>query len=212
MARKVVFLISIIFLVVTSLKASLAENEVLNGDSLASSLRRGGYILYFRHAATDWSQHDRVEKAGDWWSCNQNEMRQLSESGHKISRRIGAAIRNLAIPIGTIYASEYCRARDTAKQFRLGKVIASPEIMNMRAAAFLGGQERVIERARKALKTKPPPGTNIIWVAHGNIVRAATGEYPGEAGCIIFKLRSDGTLQVVSRLDAEDWITLAQQH
>ena len=210
MARNVVFLISILILVVTTLKASLAEQELLTGDSLVSALRQGGYILYFRHAATDWSQHDRVEKEGDWWSCNQNEMRQLSESGHEISRRIGAAIRDLAIPIGSIYASEYCRARETAKQFRLGKVIASSEIMNMRAAAFLGGQEIVIERARKALKTKPPPSTNIIWVAHGNIVRAATGEYPGEAGCIIFKSLSDGTLQVVSRLDPMDWIALAQ--
>ena len=38
----------------------------IEGQALVDALRRGGYQIYFRHAATDWSQYDQVSKAGDW--------------------------------------------------------------------------------------------------------------------------------------------------
>jgi len=84
--------------------------------------------------------------------------------------------------------------------------------MNLRAAEFVGGREVVIAQARNALKLKPAPGTNTIWVAHGNILQAATGEYPGEAECIIFHHGSDGTLQVVGRLSPEDWMEMEKNY
>ena len=49
--------------------------------ALMESLRKGGFYIYFRHAATDWSQNDQVSKAGDWTSCDPGKMRQLSEAG-----------------------------------------------------------------------------------------------------------------------------------
>lgn len=177
-------------------------------DSLASAMRQGGYILYFRHAQTDWSQVDRVSDENDWWSCDPAEMRQLSDEGRDVAANIGAAMKRLLIPIGAVYASEYCRARETAEQFDLQEVQPSREIMNLRAASFLGGREKVIERAKAALQTRPSPGTNTVWVAHGNIVRAATGEYPGEAGCIVFHHGDDGVLQVVGQLAPGQWLRL----
>lgn len=189
-----------------------ADQKPLFEESLVPGLQEGGYVLYFRHAPTDWSQVDRVTTKDDWWSCNPNDMRQLSDEGRNIARKIGVSIRRLSIPIENIYASEYCRARETAEQFNLGEVVPSQNIMNLRAAEFLGGREAVMEQARKALHVKPPAGSNTIWVAHGNIIRAVTGEYPGEAGCIIFGHRSDGTLQVIGKLSPEEWTTLARQY
>jgi broad specificity phosphatase PhoE len=43
-------------------------------------MRSGGYSIYFRHAATDWGQNDRIEAPGDWASCESDQMRQLSET------------------------------------------------------------------------------------------------------------------------------------
>lgn len=37
--------------------------------ALVDALRSGGYVLYFRHAQTDWSQTDRNREAG-WDSCD----------------------------------------------------------------------------------------------------------------------------------------------
>lgn len=188
---------------------STAEEPLLDKNELISNLQQGGYILYFRHAHTDWSLTDRVLAEDDWWSCDPAEMRQLSERGRSVARDIGTAIRKLSIPVGPIYSSEYCRTRQTAENFALGEVIPSKGIINLRIADYFGGYDAATIQARKALQIKPPSGTNIIWVAHGNILRAATGEYPGEAGCVIFSHRNDGTLQVVSRLSPEDWLELA---
>ena len=57
--------------------------------ALVESLRKGGFNIYFRHAATDWSQNDQVSKEGDWTSCDPNNMRQLSETGRKMAGRFG---------------------------------------------------------------------------------------------------------------------------
>ena len=67
----------------------------LEGMALVEALQEGGYNIYFRHAPTDWGQHDRVEAAGDWTSCDPAEMRQLSSEGRATARRIGEAIRAL---------------------------------------------------------------------------------------------------------------------
>ena len=37
----------------------------LSGEALVEALRGGGYNLYFRHAATDWSLADHVRERGD---------------------------------------------------------------------------------------------------------------------------------------------------
>ena len=47
-----------------------ASQETLSGKALAEALRKGGYNIYFRHAATNWTQQDRVIKAGDWEGCD----------------------------------------------------------------------------------------------------------------------------------------------
>lgn len=88
-----------------------ASAQELSGESLVRALRDGGYNIYFRHAATDWGSSDHVEAAGDWTSCDPGRMRQLSEEGRVAARRIGAAIRALAIPVGRVLSSEYAARR-----------------------------------------------------------------------------------------------------
>src|SRR5688572_22420356 len=92
----------------------------LEGKALVEALQGGGYNIYFRHAPTDWGQHDRVETAGDWASCDPAKMRQLSAEGRAIVRRIGDAIRALGVPVAKVLSSEYCRAWETARLLDLG--------------------------------------------------------------------------------------------
>ena len=59
---------AIVFAILTALllhpqpPACAAE---LTGTALVDALRSGGFNLYFRHAATDWSQQDRVTVVDD---------------------------------------------------------------------------------------------------------------------------------------------------
>lgn len=188
-----------------------AAQDSLSGKSLVEALRRGGYVIYFRHAATDWSQTDHVTVKGDWTSCDPARVRQLSDRGRNQARGIGAAIRRLDIPIGRVLSSEYCRARQTAELMDLGSVEPTVDIMNMRAAHLVGGREAVADRARMELARPPVSGTNTVIVGHGNLMRAAAGAYTGEAGAGVFEPGGDGKFQLVAQIAPERWGQLADR-
>ena len=187
--------------------------QELEGEALVEAVRRGGYNIYFRHAATDWGQSDRAEKAGRWASCDPDEMRQLSSAGRATARRIGEAIRALDIPVGKVLSSEYCRAAETARLLDVGPVETTSDIMNMNAAELVGGREAVVERARRVLSEPAQAGRNVIIVGHGNLMRAATGTYAGEGGSGIYvpAPESETGIKLVGRLSAEEWTQLAEQ-
>ena len=185
--------------------------EELSGRDLVEALRKGGYVIYFRHAATDWSQDDYVTAEGEWTSCDPTRMRQLSEQGRATARRIGEAIRRLNIPVGRVLSSEYCRTRQTAQLMDIGPVVPTRAIMNMRVAEMVGGREAVIERARQELARPPKPGTNTVLVAHGNLMRAASGAYTGEAGAGIYAPQGGKDFQLVGLLEPDQWQQLAER-
>lgn len=211
--RRLIVAILIASAVATAAETAASSNEELAGEALVAALREGGYVVYFRHAATDWSQDDRIEAAGDWTSCDPDAMRQLSAEGRATARRVGEAIRALALPVGRVLSSEYCRAADTARLMDLGRVKTTRAIMNTRAAAFVGGREAVVRRARAVLSEPPPPGTNVVVVGHGNLMRAATDAYAAEGGSGIYEPRPgrDPGFALVARLSPDDWMRLAER-
>lgn len=107
-------------------------------------------------------------------------------------------------------SSEYCRAAATARLLGLGPVETTRAIMNMRAAEHVGGHQAVIRRAQRVLSEPPPPGTNVIIVGHGNLMRAATGAYTGEGGSGIYapEPESGKGFELVARLSPDDWTRL----
>ena len=193
------------------LAPAAAEEAEEQGRQLVQALRAGGYVLYFRHAATDWSGSDRLEASGDWESCDPARMRQLSGAGRAAARAIGDALRVLGIPVTRVLASPYCRTLETARALALGPVETTTDIMNLRAANYFGGADAVAARTRARLAQVPPAGGNTVLVAHGNVIRHATGEYPGEAGAIVFQPDGEGRFRVRARLAPEDWTRLARE-
>jgi hypothetical protein len=164
----------------------------LSDENLVAGLRRGGCDIYLRHAGTDWSVPDQVVRKGDWFSCDARRMRQLTPEGRALAAAVGKAIRRLDLPVDGVFASEYCRARKTARLLKLGPVVATADVINMRAADFVGVRQALILRARRALATPPPHGTNRIFVAHGNLLHAVSEVYAAEAGAALFLPRDDG--------------------
>lgn len=186
-------------------------DDVLEDEALVNALRQGGYNIYFRHAQTDWSQNDHIEKAGDWTSCDPSRVRQLSDTGRETARLVGESMRRLNIPVGRVLASPYCRTVETAEYMGLGDVETTHDVMNMRSASYVGGSEAVIERARRLLSTPPPDGTNTVIAAHGNVARAATPVYPGEAEGVVFHPDGNSAFTFVGRLTPEEWVRLADR-
>ncbi len=177
---------------------------------LIEILQGGGYSIYFRHEATDWSQFDQVERAQDWLSCSSAEMRQLSDAGRNRAAATGRAIRTLGIPIGRVYASPYCRTVETAELMALGKVEPTAEVMNLRVAEYFGGRQAIIASAQALLARPPAAGTNTVIVAHGNVAQAATPVYPGEGEGVIFQADGKGGFRVIGQLTPAQWADLAR--
>src|SRR5215212_8100353 len=83
----------------------------LRGPALADALRKGGYVVFFRHAATDFSHEDTDTQ--NLRNCL--TQRNLTAAGRADARMIGRAFRSLRIPVGPVLASRYCRTRETAR-------------------------------------------------------------------------------------------------
>src|SRR5262252_5701360 len=76
----------------SSPRSSVPQTE-LSSRQVLSELRHGGYVLYFRHAATDFSQND--ERMKSYEDCT--TQRNLVDRGRADARAAGAAIRELKI-------------------------------------------------------------------------------------------------------------------
>ena len=192
------------------LPALANAQEFEDKQLLIEALQQGGYNIYFRHEATDWSQSDHVDQVNDWLSCDGDRIRQLSAAGWRSARRTGDAMRSLNIPVSEVLASPYCRAMETARQLNLGEVRASNDVINLRVADYFGGREAVVATAQDLLASQPAAGSNRVIVAHGNVAQAATPVYPGEGEAIIFKPDGKGGFLFIGRMSAEQWIQFRQ--
>ncbi len=172
---------------------------------LLQSLREGGYVLYFRHAETDWSQRDQPRSGDDVASCDGGLMRQLSDQGRRTAQRVGAAMRALGIPVGAVYSSEYCRCVETAEGLGLGAVTTTRDVINARSAELVGGREALRARARGLLATAPRTGSNTVVVAHGNIALLVGLERPPEGGAVVLRPLGGERFEKVGEIGPRGW-------
>jgi hypothetical protein len=169
--------------------------RALTPDRLAAELRKGGYVIYFRHTATDFSQSDEGMKSYE--DCAHQRM--LSAQGRKTAREIGEQIRALRVPAGDVLASPFCRTMETAK-LMFGQAQARPEIRESEGGDYAG--------LKRLLAMPVTAGSNRWIVGHGNPFRAVAGPphlAEGEAAVI----RPEGRRWVVvARLMPTEWVGL----
>ena len=191
-------------------RAAAQASAELTGRDLVAALRNGGYNIYFRHVATDWSRSDDLRQAGDWLDCDPTRMRQLSDAGRADARAIGEGMRGLGVPVVEVLASPYCRTMETARLMNLGPVAASTDVMNLRAAEYFGGRAAIVGTAQRLLSSPPPPGSNRVIVAHGNVAASATPAYPGEGEGLVFKPSGNGEFHLIGRVAPHRWAELVK--
>ncbi len=82
--------------------------------------------------------------------------------GEEQARAVGAAIRELKIPIGQLRSSQICRNRDSARRLGLGEYEISDDLnpVGMRKGFDVGPA-----RMRQLIEM-PPRGTNTLLVLH----------------------------------------------
>ena len=181
---------------------SALPSQALSGKDLLAALRRGGYIIYFRHTSTDFSRDDSRSKSED--DCD--NQRPLTDKGRAEARAIGAAFRELKIPVENVLASPRCRTMETAL-LAFGRV--------QKANAVRGGPAHPdspdrYAALRQLLSAPVAPGTNLVISSHGNPFYATAGApYLAEGEAAVVRPLSND-FEVVARVRHDGWRALTR--
>jgi phosphohistidine phosphatase SixA len=180
--------------------ARAADAPPLSGRALGDALRHGGYVLYFRHASTDFGQNDDAMTSFE--NCAQQ--RNLTDKGRAEARAIGAGLAHARVPVDTVLASPYCRTRETA-QLIFGRATVSPDVRGGPASAEGGRYD-----ALKVLLSKATaPGTNLAIISHGNPYQAVVGPpYLAEGEAAVIEPLGAQGFRVVGRIRRDAWDAL----
>jgi virginiamycin B lyase len=173
------------------------------GPKLVNALQRGGYVVYFRHAATDFSQTDTNTK--NLADCT--KQRNLIPEGRDDATAIGKAFRTLRIPVGQVLASKYCRTRQTAR-LAFGRVRTSDDITSI-ASVSDEEQERRLDALRRLLATAPRAGTNTVLVAHLFNIQGAADVSLEEGEAAVFEPLGNRRFRLVAKVRPRKWTSLA---
>ena len=190
------------------------QSRAADLDGLVSSLKDGGYVIVFRHGATDDSQKDVYPFKFDDMSAQ----RQLSEKGRELARELGVALKKLAVPVGEVYTSRLNRAVESGKLLGGKDVSPVDELTDSGAGSASamanpdGKNAKAGRIVRDLVNAPPKPGVNNLAVTHKTNVADAFGKEfsdirEGEA--LVYKTSSSGPAALVARVQPNEWIARA---
>jgi phosphohistidine phosphatase SixA len=187
-----------------------AENHKFLAD-----LKKGGYVIFFRHAATDWTQRDRSYSDFE----NRAEQRNLSEAGKAEAAAVGKAFTELGIEIDSVFVSPMWRCRDTA-QIAFGRYEKKIELFGKVPPSGPEGvavmaENRAKYRAErlKMLGTAPAKGMNRVLVGQQDpmipIIPGLHRDELREGDALVILPLGKGGFRVVAQVTPADWTRLA---
>jgi phosphohistidine phosphatase SixA len=172
---------------------------------LVGELRKGGFVIYFRHGETGSQGADRSRAVmGD---CS--TQRNLNEEGRRQVARLGEDFTALRIPVGTVLSSEFCRCWQHAEamfgkgRYAVTEKLSLPPSYPSTTAA---DRTRSNESLKALLAETPTAGANTVLVSHGANILMLTGFHPNAQGeAIVFRPDGKGGFERVLSVRAEEW-------
>jgi len=192
----------------------LSDVAGVGDPTLVADLRKGGYVIFFRHAATDWGQRDVSYTNFE----NRSGQRNLSEAGKADAAGIGKAFKELGIPFDSVFVSPMWRCRDTAeiafghyeiKMALFGKVAQVP------GGTTTPTEDRAQYRAERIqmLSTAPTPGKNQVLVGQQDpmlpVIPGLHRDELREGDALVIQPLGGGKFKVLMQVTPADWTRLA---
>src|SRR5215510_6340646 len=182
-----------------------AYAQAVDMKALVVALQQGGYVIVFRHGATNRDQADTDPLNHD----DLAKQRLLSDKGKDLAKQVGDAFKTLGIPLGKVYTSKFNRAVETGKLVSGSDVTPSLDITEGGLVVTPIENDRRAEALQKMTGTVPEAGKNTLIVTHKpNIIDAFGKDWfdvkEGEAS--IFKPDGSGKAILVARFQAIEWI------
>ncbi len=179
----------------------------LKGADLLHALQKGGYVLHMRHGEATIGIDANLDVVPDWPDkCDLQ--RNLSPRGRDDARKVGEAIRKLHIPIGQVFTSQFCRARDTAALMAIADTSTPAPEFNLGAGQKLTPD--AAEHRTKRLATLPAAGSNTMIVSHVHSMTEVERAIADSTFAEIIVHRPDGKggTVAIGRIKVGDWDAL----
>lgn len=194
----------------------LSDVQGSKAPAWLDALKKGGYVVFFRHAATNWTERDTDYSNFD----NRDGQRNLSEAGKADAASIGKAFQALGIPHDTVYVSPMYRCRDTADlAFGHGEVSMAlfGKVPQAPGKAAETAEKRATYRAERIqmLSVPTPGGQNRILVGQQDpmipVIPGLHRDELREGDALVIKPLGKGQFKILSQVTVADWTRLAEQ-
>lgn len=174
-------------------------SQTPDGGLTADALRRGGYVIFIRHATAD-----QGTDANGFVLEDCATQRNLGATGMGDADTIGRGVQQQQIPVGDVLSSEFCRALDTARHaFGRAQPAANLNLCCQDGRDLTDTQRR--DFLIHALATRPRPGTNTVLIGHGSFVM--TDLMMGEAA--VYAPDGAGGANRIARILPDEWMNEA---
>jgi phosphohistidine phosphatase SixA len=179
-------------LLLLALVVLIASSPAQADDALWELLRGGGQVVLMRHAVTTPGVGDPPGFRLDDCATQRN----LTDEGRADARRVGAAFRTRAVPVGRVLSSPWCRCVETARLAFGGSELWTPlsNLFDNRA------REPEQMRALREVAGRRPTGGNLLLITHGSVVLPLAGIQPAPAELVILTPDDAGRFRVAGRL------------
>jgi phosphohistidine phosphatase SixA len=173
---------------------------------LLSDVAAGGYVLFFRHSERDAGALSisilaEVDNRGE---CRPGS--ELTATGQSDAVALGQRFQRYGIEVDKVYASPTCRTMEMAR-------LAFGTFETTRALTYAGmwasGEDEVLAaQLRTLLSTVPRAGTNIVLIAHNDVMRTSRVGLDltlDQAEAAVFRPRGGGTFEFLGKIPKAEW-------
>jgi len=180
--------------------------EIKASASLLPDLRKGGYVLYMRHGNTNNDIPD--QPTIDLTDCT--TQRPLNDEGRAVVKAVGKALKRAHIPVGEVYASPLCRARESA-ELAFGSTFQTDPLLMYTAHLTAAQKQPVLARTRELLSAPVPTGTNRVLVAHAPNMADLMGYFVKPEGTVVvIQPQGHGHFTYVASIHPKMWSNLVR--
>lgn len=178
--------------------------ETLATPTLLQALRKGGYVLYMRHGNTNNDFPDQPNFSLD--DCA--TQRPLNDEGRAVATQVGKAIARAQIPVGEVWSSPMCRAKDSA-QLAFGDKPKVDNLLMYTALMTTEQKKPIIAHTRKLLSDPVAAGTNRVVVAHAPNLADLMGFFvKPEGNVVIFTPLGNQQFRYEASIHPQHWANL----
>jgi phosphohistidine phosphatase SixA len=127
-----------------------------------------------------------------------------------LAAAVGASIRKARIPVGDIFSSPLCRAKESAEAAFGTKFVINPLLMY---TSNLTDEEKmpIVAETRRLLSAPVKAGTNRVLVAHAPNMMDVIGLFPKpEGSVIVIRPLGNDTFEYVASIAPDAWAGLIQ--